>query len=170
MKAATGLNSYEFFDTSTTIEDAVHYAQSNTVNGSVDQGTLPYWYNESIGEDLRRIADFRMHLIVGGNGDRQRTRFKVGVLLHEILERMNLSKSLGGKLPLKMVFYSGVRKAAYFFQYSSPLATSLRCEWISELCTYVTGAFSTCDVKLRRNFGGFQPKMSQSVIKLLAKS
>ena len=108
MKVATGSTTYDFFDTSTTIEDAVHYAHANPVNGNATYGGLPSWYNESIGEDLKRIADFRMHLVVGGNGDRQRTRFKVSVLLHEMFERMNLSKSLGGKLPLKMVFYSGV--------------------------------------------------------------
>lgn len=86
--------------------------------------------------DLKRITDLRMHLLVfiqtfnenfseskmivrvlqvGGNGDRKRTRFRVGNLLREIFQRMNSSQSTGSRKDnfLKMVFYSGVRTTFY---------------------------------------------------------
>jgi hypothetical protein len=63
-------------------------------------------------EGFKRIADMRMHLTVGGNGDRQRTRLRVGWLLYDIFNRMN-SSLRNPNSELKMVQYSAVSLCSY---------------------------------------------------------
>ena len=108
---ATGLNDkYDFFDTSTAIEDAIHYRRTHPqlfINAPPSK-SWPPWMNTTLADDLKRIADMRMHLMVGGNGDRIRTRFRAGNLLHDIFDRMFEASRNPGTNYLKMVQYSGV--------------------------------------------------------------
>ncbi|OQV12514.1 putative Testicular acid phosphatase-like protein [Hypsibius exemplaris] len=107
---ATGLAHYDFFETSTAIEDAIHYRRTHPqlfTNVTAPTSSWPSWMNNTLADGFKRIADMRMQLVVGGNGDRVRTRFRAGALLYEIFERMNASRWNAGKNYLKMVQYSG---------------------------------------------------------------
>ncbi|XP_055344564.1 prostatic acid phosphatase-like [Paramacrobiotus metropolitanus] len=102
---ATDVMEYNFFETTTRIHDALLHQQRYANDSS-----YPKWMNQSLYDTMDRIVNMRMHLIAGGNRDRVRTRFRVGHLLKEIVDRMNTAGQAyktGKSNELKMVLYSG---------------------------------------------------------------
>ncbi|XP_055344577.1 prostatic acid phosphatase-like [Paramacrobiotus metropolitanus] len=98
---ASGIANYDFWGTTTAIEDAMRYALEYPQTNAI-----PPWMNTTLLDAIERIAGMRMHLIAGGNGDRQRTRLKTGRLLDDIFHRMEKSTKDNAQNLLKMVFYS----------------------------------------------------------------
>lgn len=57
--AATGIQNYDFWQSSTYIEDALRYA-----GAYISKANWPKWLTSDLLGDFHRIADMRMHLLV----------------------------------------------------------------------------------------------------------
>ncbi|OQV16637.1 hypothetical protein BV898_09305 [Hypsibius exemplaris] len=103
--------SEKFFEACEVIHDAIYYIrrQSPEKGGRPWPAAMDEWMNSTLAAKFEFIADIRMHIMAGGNGDFTTTKFRTGNLLRDAFHRMNKSLTENGqdKSRTTMAIYSG---------------------------------------------------------------